>query len=157
MAPAGRPARLPIIPLLNNSVLLPGVTIRIPLSSRPDIPILLTYLFSRANSRTNAAPAFVGCVPVSSPNLNRDGQYLLGNGEHGHVIDDSIYQDIPRKDRLFTFGSVARVIGVQGRPNSEPYLLVEGTRRFAIRKFTKDTPYYEADVSVFEDPGMLYI
>ncbi|KAI5286739.1 hypothetical protein KEM55_000204, partial [Ascosphaera atra] len=58
---------------------------------------------------------------------------------------------LPEKEDLFRYGCLAKVVGVQGRPNTEPSLLVEGLKRFTVRKFVRDAPYFEAEVVIFED------
>lgn len=155
MAPStGRSTRLSLIPLPKDSVLLPGVTLRIPLSNRPDIPVLLTSLFSRTSSRPNN-PVIVGCVPLASPFLSKDGQRLLENGDReGRRSSDSVESGRATKEDLFRYGTTARIVGVQGRPNVEPFLLVEGMRRFSIRRIINDTPVFEADVTLHDEASM---
>ncbi|KAI5289557.1 hypothetical protein KEM54_003661, partial [Ascosphaera aggregata] len=155
-----RVSRLPIIPLLHGTVLLPGVTLRIPLQNRTDIPILLTSLSSRPSSRSTTPDVILGCVPEASPLLSLDGQQLLddtaANTSQSNLLDldreeEGSSPPLIDKEELFRYGTVARVIGVQGRPNSEPYLLLEGSRRFAVRKVVRETPYFEAEVILHED------
>lgn len=141
-----RTMKLPIIPLAKGTLLLPGTTLRIPLADRPDIPILLTSVFSQSSQRYSNAPVIVGCVPLGSPLLSKDGQRLLDNG--------SKESRRATKGDLFGYGAVAKVIGVQGRPNAEPYMLVEGAKRLFVRKITKDKPHFEAEVTVYDEPGI---
>ncbi|PGH14115.1 ATP-dependent protease La [Helicocarpus griseus UAMH5409] len=151
---SSRSTSLSLLPLAKDSVLLPGVTLRIPLSDRADIPLLLTSLFSKSSPK-NGNTTLVGCVPLNSPFLSKDGKQLLENGDATSTRPSSSSRIVEpakaSKNDLFGYGTVAKVIGVQGRPNSEPYLLVEGLRRFSIRKVTKETPFLEADVTVHEE------
>ncbi|EGE84664.1 lon protease like 2, peroxisomal [Blastomyces gilchristii SLH14081] len=148
-----RSTNLALLPLARDSVLLPGVTLRIPLSDRPDIPLLLTSLFSKSSSKTGNA-TLVGCVPLNSPFLSKDGKQLLENVDRASTRSTASKTIDPAKASrhdLFGYGTVAKVAGVQGRPNSEPYLLVEGLRRFSIRKVTKETPFFEADITMHDE------
>ncbi|KAI1945112.1 hypothetical protein LOZ57_004410 [Ophidiomyces ophidiicola] len=155
MTTNGRATKLPIIPLAKGTLLLPGTTLRIPLTDRFDIPILLTSLFSRTPQRHGNTPVIVGCVPLGSPLLSKDGQHLLDNREkESKRGKESMQIDLSRvsKGDLFGYGTVAKVIGVQGRPHSEPYMLVEGAKRFALRRVTKEQPHLEAEVMIFDEP-----
>lgn len=151
-----RTMKIPLVPLAKDSVLLPGVTLRIPISNRPDIPQLLTSLFSRASSRSSKS-VLVGCVPINSPFLSKDGQQLLEDSDReGQRALDAVVTDPSQatKGDLFGYGTIARVIGVQGRAKVEPYLLAEGVKRFSVRNVTKESPYFEAEVAPYDEPGM---
>lgn len=155
---SSRSTSIALLPLARDSVLLPGVTLRIPLSDRPDIPLLLTSLFSKSSSKTGNAATLVGCVPLNSPFLSTDGKQLLDNVDRASTRSAASRTVEPAKASkhdLFSYGTVAKVVGVQGRPNSEPYLLVEGLRRFSIRKITNETPFFEADVTLHDEIGRL--
>jgi ATP-dependent Lon protease len=152
----GASRRLAILPLAKDAVLLPGVTLRIPISNRPDIPVLLASLFSPAASpRASNSSVIVGCVPLNSPFLSKDGQQLINGHDGESRPPDPVVVDVSRatKEDLFTFGTTAKVIGVQGRANADPYLLVEGVQRFSIRRITKERPFFEADVMLLEEAG----
>ncbi|EEP80385.1 ATP-dependent protease La [Uncinocarpus reesii 1704] len=150
-----RTMKLPLVPLAKGTLLLPGTSLRIPLADRPDIPILLTSIFSRSSQRYGNAPVVIGCVPLGSPLLSKDGQRLLNNGDEESKNGQANVKIDPArasKADLFAHGTVAKVIGVQGRPNSEPYMLVEGAKRFTIRKITKEKPHFEAEITVYDEP-----
>ena len=155
-------ATLPLIPLAKDSVLLPGVTLRIPVSNRPDIPALLSSAFSRAAQFQNAVRSgttvpSIGCVPLNSPFLGRDGQQLLdsGRGESGQKQERfDINPGKAAKDDLFGYGTLAKIVGVQ-QPGGEVYLLVEGVQRFRIDKITQERPYFEAEVTYYDDDGKI--
>lgn len=154
-----RTMKLPLVPLARDSVLLPGVTLRIPITNRPDIPLLLTSLFSRASSRSSKS-VLVGCVPLNSPYLSKDGQQLLEDTDReGQRTRDATVTDPSQatKNDLFGYGTIAKVIGVQGRTKAEPYLLVEGAKRFQIRKILKESPYFEAEVIPYDEPGTFLV
>ncbi len=78
----GKSGVLPIIPLAKDNVLLPNASLRVPVANRPDIPSLLTSVFSKKfPSRSEVSDTFIGCVPLNSPFLSKDGQQLLDNGD----------------------------------------------------------------------------
>ena len=150
----GPPATIPLIPLAHGSVLLPGVTLRIPIATRPDIPLLLQSAFSQAASSRKGSSLTVGCVPLKSPYLSHDGQQLLeGKREDGRRRPEHIEVDPEKasKDDLFRYGTVAKLIGVQGRSNLEPSLLVEGIQRFSIDQVLQRRPYLKADVTLYDE------
>ncbi len=57
------------------------------------------------------------------------------------------------KDDLFNYGTLAKIIGVQSQPSSDPYILVEGVQRFRVDKILQERPYFEAEATFFEDEG----
>ena len=148
---------LSILPLPKESVLLPGITLRIPVASRTDIPALLTSVFTKdRRSRPDATAISIGCVPINSLLLRSDGQHLLEDGKPKRIrrIDDEDTNpgDADHQD-LFMYGTVAKISGVQGRRADELSLIVEGVRRFRIDRFTQMRPYFEAEVAYLDDEG----
>lgn len=150
-------ATLPIIPLQQGVVLLPGVIQRVPVSSsRPDIPALLSAVFARAgarNGRIENVP--VACVPqirdsrLKGPN----GQLLIESGDKDHSgagDDDSIR--IAKSD-LFAWGVAAKVTGVEGRGTNSFSLLVEGVARVKVEKIYQTQPYFEGKAAYYQDQG----
>ncbi|KAJ5098433.1 hypothetical protein N7532_005434 [Penicillium argentinense] len=150
---SGRAIKLPLVPLAKGSVLLPGVTLRIPVSNRPDLTNLLSSLVDRPQKRDGGSITF-GCIPLSSPFLSRDGQQLLEGDESEDERKedyDSIDAGQARKEDLFRYGTVGKVIGVQRRAYAEPFLLVQGSQRFTVRKVLKDRPFFEAEVVLHDE------
>ncbi|KAJ9635031.1 ATP-dependent protease La [Exophiala oligosperma] len=147
-------ATIPLIPLARDSVLLPGVTLRISVSNRADIPLLISSAFQRASrSRAGTASLPVGCVPINSPYLSADGRELLDSSKKessGHIEHDIDPSNATKKD-LFKYGTLAKIIGVQGNSNADPYLVVEGVQRFRIDKIRHEKPNFEAEVTFYED------
>ncbi|OXV08472.1 hypothetical protein Egran_03760 [Elaphomyces granulatus] len=146
----GKRSKLPIVPLPKDVVLLPGVTLRIPVSNRPDIANLL---LNRTASLKRERVVFA-CVPLKSPYLSADGQQLLDDGA-SEALQDEEYEAIDagqaRKEDLFAYGTVAKMVGVQGRAHTEPYLVVEGIRRFEIVEILKERPFFEAEVMLNDE------
>jgi ATP-dependent Lon protease len=149
----GSKSKIPLVPLAKGSVLLPGVTLRIPVSNRPDLANLLSSLVDKPSKRDTNTITF-GCVPLSSPFLSRDGQQLLEGVDSDSDRKqeyDSIDAGQARKEDLFRYGTVGKVIGVQRRAYSEPFLLVQGQQRFSIKKILRDRPYFEAEVFLHDE------
>lgn len=158
-----RPNALPLLPLADDSILLPGIVIRIPIANRPDIPSLLSHVYSHASkfgqrfAKSSAAAMLVGCVPLSSPLLSQDGQKLIAasKGEGDESQERSIAEDgAPAKRYLFGFGTLAKIAGVEGKGTGELALLVEGLSRIRIEKITQVEPYYVAEVVHHDDGGL---
>ena len=152
-----RSQTLPILPLPKGSVLLPGVTLRVPVANRADIPALLSTVFTRdRRPRPDASTISIGCVPINSPLLRSDGQRLLDDAEpkSRRPIDDEDANpgDADHRD-LFMYGTVAKISGVQGRRAEDLSLIVEGIRRFRIDRFVQMRPFFEAEVAYLEEEG----
>jgi len=148
---------IPIVPLAKDSVLLPGITIRVPVVKRPDIPALLSSAFTRSSFSRNASTTLsIGCVPLNSPFLSRDGQELIDSprGESGRRQEQfDINPSKATKDDLFSYGTLAKIIGVQTQPSSEPFIVVEGVQRFRINRISQERPYFEGEVTFYDDEG----
>ena len=148
-------ATIPIVPIAKDSVLLPGVNLRVPVSHRPDIPALLSSAFTRSSFSRNASTTLtIGCLPLNSPYLSKDGLQLLESpqNESGRRKErKDINPGKATKEDLFSYGVLAKIIGVQGQPSSEPYLLVEGVQRFRVTRITQERPYFEAEVTFYDD------
>ena len=147
---------IPLLPLGDNAVLLPSNTLRVPVAGRSDIPALLTSIYTRAKSpKPDAASISIGCVPLRSPLLSRDGQNLIEDSEVQNRTDFEqgpiIPGDVDKSD-LFAYGTVAKISGLQGRRTDDLALILEGTRRFKIDKVTQRKPFFEARVTFLDEP-----
>jgi ATP-dependent Lon protease len=160
MAPA-RAQKVPVIPLAADTVLLPGNGLRIPFAaSRPDIPALLSQVYTRAAGKPVSQRynnAHVICVPLNSPLLTSTGQSLLTENELKDKDGKAKYT-IPdpasaKKGDLFTWGTAAKISGVEGRGTGEFSLIVEGVSRVRVLRVTQERPYFEADVQYETDVG----
>ena len=147
---------LPLLPLAKDSVLLPGITMRVPVQSRPDIPALLSAVYTKASTpKPDTTTISIGCIPLNSPLLSPDGQNLLDDGEGSsrrRAGRSDINPGKAAKEDLFTYGTVAKISGVQGR-RSELCLIVEGIRRFRVERITQEKPYFNAEVTYLDDDG----
>jgi ATP-dependent Lon protease len=152
-------AKLPVIPLAKDTILLPGIVLRIPVpSDRPDIPALLSSVYSRAASKTPSQRldnVNVVCVPLTSPLLSRNGQKTISQNEHGPEPSErpDINPSNASKNDLFGYGVAAKISGVEGRGTGEFALLVEGMARVKVDKITQEAPFFEAEVTYKHDEG----
>ena len=58
--------------------------------------------------------------------------------------------DEPTKDELFPTATVAEILQLLKMPDGILKILVEGTKRIKINKFTKDDEFFEAEGEVIE-------
>ena len=161
MATSPKHKLLPLIPLARDSVLLPGTTLPVPVQNRPDIPALLSAVYSKAATpKVDASSILVGCVPLCSPLLSPEGQNLLEDAEIRIRKTAEHLATNPGKaveKDLFTYGTVAKISGVQGRRPGDLALIVEGVRRFRIERFTQFKPYMEAEVVYLDEDGATFL
>lgn len=153
MTITGQSSIVPIIPLANSSVLFPGSVQRIPVpSARSDIPALLSSIYSRASAsakRVDEIP--IVCVPLTSPLLSRRGQRLIENDPNKYK---KLLEADPKnitKDRLYGYGTVAKITAIQGQNGAEFSILVQGISRVTLGKVTQESPFFEAKVNHHSD------
>lgn len=161
--PRSHSATLPIIPLPEGLVLLPGIVNRIPVSSgRPDIPALLSTVYTRAGSRSSKGrieSVPIACVPhaqglsLTGPN----GQHLIENGGKDESNSEASRSDATSltKAALFHTGVAAKITGVEGRGTGEFSLLVKGVARVKVDKIYQTQPYFEGKVTYHQDEGKM--
>ncbi|KAB8270790.1 Lon protease C-terminal proteolytic domain-containing protein [Aspergillus minisclerotigenes] len=151
----GRTTKLALVPLPKGSVLLPGATLRIPVANRPDLSNLLSSLVDRSSAVKREGNVITfGCVPLNSPFLSKDGQNLIDNGtldEDRREEYDAIDAGQARKDDLFRYGTIGKVVGVQRRAYSEASLVVQGIQRFTVKRILKERPYFEAEAILHDE------
>jgi ATP-dependent Lon protease len=158
MAPL-KAVSLPLIPLAKDTVLLPGIVLRIPVAgNRSDIPALLSNVYSKAATRTPSQRmenVNVACVPLTSNYLNSHGQRMITqderNGKPKERMD--INPATATREDLFGYGVAAKVSGVEGKGTGEFALLVEGIARIKVERITQERPFFEADVVYQYDEG----
>ena len=150
---------LPLLPLGDDAVLLPGTSLRVPVGGRSDVPALLTSFYTRAKSpRPDASTLLIGCVPLNSPFLSSDGRQLITDTEEAEQSQPrsrAFRPDEASKKDLFVFGTVAKITGVQGRRTNDLALVLEGIRRFKINQVTQKRPFFEAYVTLLDEDGRL--
>lgn len=152
-----RSQSLHIIPLPKGAVLLPGITLRIPIPDRPDIISLISTLYARPKPET--ASISVGCVPLKSRLLSANGQQLIDentqDSQEQNEEEDENNIDYRDASNLFTYGTAARITGVQGR-KTDLTLTIEGGARFKIERIVKTKPFLEAAVTYPKADSMSY-
>ncbi|PMD36166.1 ATP-dependent protease-like protein la [Hyaloscypha variabilis F] len=159
MAPA-KPITLPVIPLAKDTVLLPGIVLRIPVAGlRPDIPALLSSVYSRAASKSPSQRLdhlHIACVPLNSPVLTKNGQKMISQNERSPPPKErlDIKPGSATKEDLFGYGVAAKISGVEGRGTGEFALIVEGVARLRIDKITQERPFFEAEVTYEYDEAI---
>lgn len=150
---------LPVIPLAKDTVLLPGIVLRIPVAgNRPDVPALLSNIYSRAAAKTPSQRldnVNIACVPLNSPFLTPNGQRMISQDERSPKEKERLDINPSRatKDDIFGYGVAAKISGVEGRGTGEFSLLVEGVARIKIGKITQEQPFFEAEVTYIHDEG----
>lgn len=160
MAPMKR-ITLPVIPLQKDTVLLPGIVLRIPVASnRADIPALLSAVYSRAASKSHSQRldnVNIACVPLGSPYVTKHGQKMITSDERNPSTKQrhDVNPGSATKDDIFGYGVAAKISGVEGRGTGEFALLVEGIARIRIDKVTQERPFFEAEVTYEYDDGRI--
>jgi ATP-dependent Lon protease len=92
-------------------------------------------------------PLFVGrekSVRALEEVTRDDKQILL-------VTQKDAAQDDPKSDEIYTVGTVGTVLQLLKLPDDTVKVLVEGTARARILKYTANEDFFEAEVEMFED------
>jgi ATP-dependent Lon protease len=158
---------LPVIPLAKDTVLLPGIVLRIPVAgARSDIPALLSKVYSQAASKIPSQRldnVHVACVPLNSPYLTPYGQRMISQDEQKSKSKSKsrdrtdVNPAHAKKGDLYGYGVAAKISGVEGRGTGEFALLVEGVARIRIERIMQESPFFEAEVTYEYDDGKFMI
>ncbi len=74
------------------------------------------------------------------------GSRLLGTlAQRDYTLDD------PSPDDLYTLGTVAEVMKILEMPDGSTTVIIQGKRRFRIRQFVADDPYFKAEIELLSD------
>ncbi len=74
------------------------------------------------------------------------GSRLLGTiAQKDYTVDD------PLKDELYSVGTVAEILKILEMPDGSTSVIIQGKRRYAIREFVAQEPYYKASVEPLND------
>jgi ATP-dependent Lon protease len=146
---------LPLIPLPPPLAVLPGTTLKIPVTNRLDVAAILAKITSISPTAKPGAAITVACVPLNSNTISpTDGRLLI---EDGATPDKTMYESDPMqasKKDVFGYACVAKVSGVHGRNRGDLSLVVEGLQRVQVVDIVQDRPYFEgelADVDEYVD------
>lgn len=125
-------------------------------SSRPDIPALLSTVFTRAgarNAKGRIETVPIACVPQARglSLMGPNGQLLIENGEKDYSKGDQSANGRVSKADLFSSGVAAKITGVEGRGTGEFTLLVEGVARVKVDQIYQTQPYFEGKVIYHQD------
>ncbi len=93
-------------------------------------------------------------IPITA---GRDSSIKLLKEAHkaktniGVVAQKNASIDEPTKDDVYTSGTIARIMKVLKMPDGNVTVIIQGTRRFEITKFTQEKPYFKANVAPLEE------
>lgn len=147
---------LPLIPLAPPLAVLPGTTLKIPITNRSDVAAILAKIYSISPTAKPDAAITVACVPLNSNTLSPDGQLLIEDAEHAdneRVAYESDPIQAGKKD-VFGYACVAKVSGVQGRRQGDLSLVVEGLERVKLVSVVQERPYFEGELAAVDEHGM---
>lgn len=133
-------------------MLLPGVTLSIPILNRPDIASILALVLARGHTPRSDATS-IGCVPLTSQLLNSEGQNLIQGKNEPNGRRAEVSAGEARKEDLFRYGTVARISALQGGLSQDAVLVLEGVKRFRINKIKQRKPFFEAEVTYIDEQG----
>ena len=160
---------LPLLSLPPDTVLLPGVTVRIPIAGSLDLLPLFTHLLGapRVPKVSDAwsagieggAPVVVGCIPSFTPPAGFSRAHTVATESEARVARKAGSSgqplDHPSKHDICGFGTVAIILGFEAGPLGRPVLAVQGIQRFRIVGITQIKPFMEATVIYHAGDGML--
>ncbi|KAF1944309.1 ATP-dependent protease La, partial [Clathrospora elynae] len=130
---------LPLIPLAPPLAVLPGTTLKIPITNRSDIAAILAKIYSISPTAKPDAAITVACVPLNS---------------NGLEVDKTGYESDPMqatRNDIYGYACVAKVSGVQGRRQGELSLVVEGLERVRVVDVVQERPYFEGELEAAEE------
>lgn len=143
---------LPLIPLAPPLAVLPGTTVKIPITNRSDVAAILAKIYSISPTAKPDAAITVACVPLNSNAISPvDGRLLL---EGAARADKTVYESDPvqaTKKDVFGFGCIAKVTGVQGRRQGDLSLVVEGLERVRVVDVVQERPYFEGALAAVDE------
>jgi ATP-dependent Lon protease len=142
---------LPLIPLAPPLAVLPGTTLKIPMTNRSDVAAILAKIYSISPTAKPDASITVACVPLNSNTIGPDGRLLIDNGAKG---DKTVYESDPMQATardIFQYACVAKVSGVQGRRQGELSLVVEGLERVQVLDVVQERPYFEGELALVDE------
>lgn len=144
---------LPLIPLAPPLAVLPGTTLKIPITNRSDVAAILAKIYSISPTAKPDAAITVACVPLNSNILGADGRLLIEEGKkNSKTVFESDPLQATKKD-IFGFGCVAKVSGVQGRRQGDLSLVVEGLERVEVVDVVQERPYFEGELGAVDELG----
>ncbi|KAF2024557.1 ATP-dependent protease La [Setomelanomma holmii] len=143
---------LPLIPLAPPLAVLPGTTLKIPITNRSDVAAILAKIYSISPTAKPDAAITVACVPLNSNSISpTDGRLLIENGmKTGQTVYESDPIQASKKD-IYGYACVAKVSGVQGRRQGDLSLVVEGLERVRVVDVVQERPYFEGELAAVDE------
>jgi ATP-dependent Lon protease len=143
---------LPLIPLAPPLAVLPGTTLKIPITNRSDVAAILAKIYSISPTAKPDAAITVACVPLNSNTISpADGRLLIEGSE---AADKTVYESDPvqaTKKDVFGYACIAKVSGVQGRRQGDLSLVVEGLQRVRVVDVVQERPYFEGELAAVDE------
>ena len=140
-----------MIPLAPPLAVLPGTTLKIPITNRSDVAAILAKIYSITPTARPDAAITVACVPLNSNTLGPDGVLLIEDGLSGNK---TVYESDPiqaTKKDIYGYACVAKVSGVQGRRQGDLSLIVEGLERVKVVDVVQERPYFEGELAAVDE------
>ncbi|OAL04102.1 ATP-dependent protease La [Phaeosphaeriaceae sp. SRC1lsM3a] len=143
---------LPLIPLAPPLAVLPGTTLKIPITNRSDVAAILAKIYSISPTAKPDASITVACVPLNSNTVSpKDGRLLIEDGaKTGKIVYESDPMQATKKD-VFGYACVAKISGVQGRRQGDLSLVVEGLERVQVLDVVQERPYFEGELAAVDE------
>ncbi|KAH7395127.1 ATP-dependent protease-like protein La [Phaeosphaeria sp. MPI-PUGE-AT-0046c] len=143
---------LPLIPLAPPLAVLPGTTLKIPITNRSDVAAILAKIYSISPTAKPDASITVACVPLNSNTISpQDGRLLIEDGaKTGNTVYESDPMQATKKD-VFGYACVAKISGVQGRRQGDLSLIVEGLERVQVLDVVQERPYFEGELAAVDE------
>lgn len=148
---------LPLIPLAPPLAVLPGTTLKIPITNRSDVAAILAKIYSVSPTAKPDAAITVACVPLNSNSLSPDGNLLIQDGRHHEKTRYESDPMLATKKDVFGYACVAKVSGVQGRKQGDLSLIVEGLERVQVVDVVQERPYFEGELAPVEEYSMFFM
>lgn len=135
-------SRIPIITVGDGVVPFPGVSLRVPLSDRPDVVAQLTHLLRNEAANPSSNGLVLGLVPVSASAVLAPSSPDLKPGRRTHTD-------------LADYGTTVKIraIRIDSAATATAQMLVEGMHRFKVSRIVQTDPHLSADVSFVPDLG----
>jgi len=74
-----------------------------------------------------------------------------GNKLLGTVAQKDYTIDRPEKEDLYSVGTIAEILKVLEMPDGSTSVIIQGKRRYQIREFISEDPYFKATVEPLDD------
>ncbi|KAI9482839.1 MAG: ATP-dependent protease La [Benjaminiella poitrasii] len=121
------PEKLIVLPLENNKILLPSLTLRLLIQGKQATE--LTKAYFKQQSSTLQHDIYLACIPLKRP------QY-----EEAPVSQAPQVPSTSDRHSLTNFGCLARITRVQRSGTSSFHVFLEGLCRFSVDRLTQNTP-----------------